>query len=373
MSTQSQPTLAPRPGFWSSVGIVARREIVVRFLSKSFIIGTAVTLLIMLGLMVFLPRMDSLFADEEGMPVAATAEYVATLEATGTYEVTEVPDVDAAKRAVKAEEVEAAVVPAALGDGARVLALTDVPENLVALLSTQPEVLLLDPFAPNPAITYLIAVGFGIVWMMSAVTFGMSIANSVVEEKQTRIVEILLATVSSRALLTGKIIGNSIAALTQILLIVGVAFLGMAINGDALPTANLTWPIVWFVVLFLVGFVMIAALYAAAAALVSRTEDLANVQQPIMWLVMLPYLAVIMLNGNDTALTVMSYIPFSAPVAIPMRVFTEQIAVWEPFLSLAILVATTTLITMLAARIYRNGLLRTGKPLKWREGLMQEA
>ncbi|MFX6330836.1 ABC transporter permease, partial [Acinetobacter baumannii] len=85
---------------------------------------------------------------------------------------------------------------------------------------------------------------------------------------------------------------------------------------------------------------MIASLYAAAASLVSRSEDLANVQQPIMWLVMLPYMAIIMFSSNETALTIMSYIPFSAPVAVPMRVFQGHGAVWEPVLSLVILIVT---------------------------------
>ena len=115
---------------------------------------------------------------------------------------------------------------------------------------------------------------------------------------------------------------------------------------------------------------MIAALYAAAASLVSRTEDLANVQQPIMWLVMLPYMAIIMFSSNPTALTVMSYIPFSAPVAVPMRVFQGQGAVWEPVLSLVLLVAFTVLIIVLAAKIYDNALLRTGKPVKWKDALL---
>ena len=129
------------------------------------------------------------------------------------------------------------------------------------------------------------------------------------------------------------------------------------------------WPIVWFVVLFLFGFVMIAALYAAAAALVSRTEDLNTALQPLTWLVMLPYLGIAVGNSNPLAMTVMSYIPFSAPVAVPVRIFLGQSAGWEPFASLALLVLTTVAAVWFAARIYDRGLLRTGKPLKWREAL----
>ena len=373
MTTAPTPTLIPRPSFWSTVGIVAKREIVTRFLSKSFIISTVVTLLVMLAVFVFGPKIGDLFSGGD-TTVAATPEVAAQLEHVPGVTVQEVADDAAARAAVESEDADSAVVASPENPtGVKILTLTKMPEKLIGALSAQPEVELIDPDAPNPMVTYFLALGFGMVWMMSAITFGMSIANSVVEEKQTRIVEILLASISSKALLTGKILGNSAAALVQILLIAGVAFLGMTINGTVLPAGDLASPIGWFIVLFLVGFIMIAALYAAAAALVSRSEDLASVQQPIMWLIMLPYFAILMFSNNALALKIMSYIPFSTPVAVPMRVFQEQGAAWEPILALAILVVFTVAIIVVAAKIYDHGLLRTGKPLKWREALQADA
>src|SRR5699024_5643080 len=120
-------------------------------------------------------------------------------------------------------------------------------------------------------------------------------------------------------------------------------------------------PIVWFVVLFAVGFVMISALYAAGAALVSRTEDIPATTQPITWLIMLPYMAIIFFFNNAVALQVMSYVPFSAPVAVPVRMFYGDALWWEPVLSLVIMLATTAVLIMLSARVYENSLLRTGK------------
>ncbi len=366
--------ITPRPPFWNSVGIVAQREIRARILSKSFLISTLITLVVILLVMVLMPRMEDFFG---GGPdtVAVVGEAQGVVESLGgDEEILVLADDAAARDAVLSEEADVAVVPDPSNPiGVKLYTLDELPSSWIQMLSVSPTVEMLDTEAANPGVLYIIALGFGIVWMMSAITFGMSIANSVVEEKQTRIVEILLATVSARALLTGKIVGNSLAALVQIALIVGTVFLGMAINGDQLPTMNLTAPILWFVVLFLVGFVMVASLYAAAAALVSRPEDLANVQQPIMWLVMLPYFGIIFAFNNPFALTVMSYIPFSAPVAVPLRVFTGEQAFWEPFASLGILFATTMLIIWFAARIYENALLRTGKPVKWREALQTSA
>ncbi|SDL48889.1 ABC transporter permease [Tessaracoccus oleiagri] len=370
MSTANRPKINPRPSFSSSVGIVAQREIRARILSKSFLISTIITLLVILLVMVLMPRMEDLFGgNPDTVAVVGEAEQVVAALG-GDEELTVLPDDAAAREAVLAEEVDVAVVPDATNPvGVKIYTLDDLPTEWLQKLSVAPSLEILDTEAADPGVLYVIALGFGIVWMMSAITFGMSIANSVVEEKQTRIVEILLATVSARSLLTGKIVGNSLAALVQIGLIVATVFLGMAINGDQLPTMNLTAPILWFVALFLVGFVMIASLYAAAAALVSRPEDLANVQQPIMWLVMLPYFAIIFAFNNPLALQVMSYIPFSAPVAVPLRVFTGEQAWWEPVLSLGILFATTLVIIWFAARVYENALLRTGKPVKWREAL----
>lgn len=371
--TQQGPTIHPRPSFATAVGIVAKREIVARFLSKSFIISTAITLGLLLAAMLLLPRMGDIFgSDGKEQTIAVTAGAQSALAGQEGLELEVLADDTAVREAVIKGDVTAGIVEDPSNPvGLKIYATDDSQTGLVRQLSQSPTLEILNPEASSTGILYLIGISFGVVWMMAAITFGMSIANSVVEEKQTRIVEILLATVSSRALLTGKIVGNSIAALVQIALIVGTAFLGMAINGDRLPTMNLTAPILWFVVLFLVGFVMVASLYAAAAALVSRQEDLANVQQPIMWLVMLPYFAVIFFFNNPTALQVMSYIPFSAPVAVPLRVFTGDMAVWEPFAALGVLILTTALVIWVAARIYENALLRTGKPVKWREALTQ--
>ena len=375
---QQTPKLTPPPSFSSIVGVVAKREIMTRVLSKSFVISTVVTLVIMLAAFVFAPMLGDLM-EGDAPSVVATKDVASKLDGVADLEVREVPDEAAARKAVQTEDADAAIVASdASPTGVKVFTLDSPPGSVMDAISLYPEVEVVQKVAAdgspvdgsNPMVTYFLALGFGIVWMMAAITFGMSIANSGVVEKQTRIVEILLASVTSKALLTGKILGNSAAALVQILLMAGVAFLGMAINGTALPVQNLATPIGWFIVLFLVGFVMIAALYAAAASLVSRTEDLANVQQPIMWLVMLPYMAIIMFSSNPTALTVMSYIPFSAPVAVPMRVFQGQGAVWEPVVSLVLLVAFTVLIIVLAARIYDNALLRTGKPVKWKDALL---
>ena len=128
-------------------------------------------------------------------------------------------------------------------------------------------------------------------------------------------------------------------------------------------------PIAWFAVFFLFGFILLASLFAAAAAMVSRQEDIGSTTMPLTMLIMAPYFLVIFFNDNPTVLAIMSYVPFSAPVGMPMRLFLGEAQWWEPLLSLAILIATCVAAILVGARIYENSLLRMGGRVKLREAL----
>ena len=182
MNTQT-PT---RQSFWSTVGIVAKREIVVRCMSKSFIVSTLITLAVMFLAVVFTPQIGK-WMDGGATTVATTADLAPRLRNLPNVTVVEVADPEAARSAVLSEDAKAAVVPDASNPlGIEVLSLRDTPTGLLSSLSVSPNVQLLDPNAPHPALRYFLEIGFGMVWMMAAMVFGMGIANSVVEEKQTR-------------------------------------------------------------------------------------------------------------------------------------------------------------------------------------------
>jgi ABC-2 type transport system permease protein len=276
---------------------------------------------------------------------------------------------DAAEALVRDGSVDAAIIPGAAPLGYEVIGLTDVPSEVVTALSVSPTVTLLEPDATNPFLAYFVAIGFGIVFFMSAMTFGQTIAQSVVEEKQTRVVEILMSTIPVRALLAGKVIGNSLLALGQIVAISLLSGIGLAVTGQNQLVASLGPSLVWFVVFFLFGFVMIASLYSALAALVSRQEDVGSATSPVTILVMAPYILILMFNSNQAVLAVMSYVPFSATVGMPMRIFLGDAQWWEPIVSLLILIATTVVIILIGARVYENSLLRTGSRVKLAEAL----
>jgi ABC-2 type transport system permease protein len=228
---------------------------------------------------------------------------------------------------------------------------------------------LLEKSAQSPGLVYLVALAFGLVFFMSAMTFGQTIAQSVVEEKQTRVVEVLLSTISARTLMAGKVLGNSILAFAQIAVIAVLASGGLLVTGQHVLLASVGPSVIWFVVFFIIGFVMLASLYAGTAALVSRQEDVGSATAPVLMLVMLPYILVLVFNNNPTVLAIMSYVPFSAPVGMPMRLFLDTAQWWEPLISLVILLATTGLAILVGARIYSNSLLRTGAKISIKEAL----
>lgn len=383
----SRPT---RPAALSAVQgtrLVAAREISMRLRSKAFLISTGILLVVVLGSIVA----SGIFAANAGAPKVAVVPQTAPLVSglDDRLDITQAATVADAEQLVRDGDVEAAIVLPGTVEGAtpaptatgttgtpggpeaayEVLALSDTPTSVVSLLSLAPPVQLLEPGDSDGFLAYVVGIAFGIVFFMAAVTFGSTIAQSVVEEKQTRVVEILLSTINARELLAGKVIGNSVLAFGQTALIGLAAVLGLAITGQSGLLGLLGPAIAWFVVFFVFGFVLIAALYSASAALVSRQEDVGSVTSPVTTLVMLPYFLVIFFNSNEAVMAVMSYVPFSAPIGMPLRLFLGDAEWWEPLVSLVILLATTAVVVVIGSRIYANSLLRTGPRVKLADAL----
>ena len=360
------PTATAPRGF-QNVWLVAEREVASKLRSRAFVISTAITLLIALAAVVW---GGFSAGNPSATQVAVTANTVAVVEKISGVEVTQVADRDAAEALVRDGEVSAAVIDdGSTPTGMVIIAKDSAPTMLVLGLSETPQVDLLDPASIDVALRYFVSIGFGIVFLMAASLFGGTIAQSVVEEKQTRVVELLLSAMPARALLAGKIIGNTILAMAQILLLATIAVVGLIVTGQSQVLQGLGGPIAWFAIFFLFGFVLLAALFAAAGSMVSRMEDIGSTTAPLTMLIMAPYLLVIFFNDNPVVLTVMSYVPFSAPVGMPLRLYLGEAQWWEPLLSLVILIATCVGAIVLAAKIYERSILRMGAKLSWREAL----
>ena len=360
----------PAPSFARSVWLVAAREIQARLRSKAFLISTGILLLISIGSVVA----GGIASQNQTAPkVAVVGSAAQVVEQTESFTVVKADDAPTAEALVRAGTVSAAVVPSTRADallGVRIIALDSPPLGVLAALSVTPAVSLLEPTSrQSGGLVYLVSLSFGLVFFMSAITFGSTIAQSVVEEKQTRVVEILMTTIPVRALLGGKVVGNSIMAFGQIVAIGSLVAIGMATTGQIGLLGAVGPSIVWFAVFFAFGFVMLAALFAATASMVSRQEDVGSATSPVLFLVMIPYLLVIFFNDNPAVLAIMSYIPFSAPVGMPMRIFLGTALWWEPLLSLAVLLASTAVVILLGSRIYSNSLLRMGARVTLRQAL----
>ncbi|MDE0546499.1 ABC transporter permease [Microbacterium sp. C7(2022)] len=366
----SHPTPAPAPAGPSaaqSTWLVAEREIGSKLRSKAFIISTAILLVGALALVIWAGLSAS---SAEGTPVAVTSDAAPLVQNTQGLDITEVADRGEAEALVTSGEVDAAVVAdPASPVGFALIGDEDVSSSLLLQFAQLPPVELLNPDAMNWAMGYVAAIGFGVVFLMAASLFGGTIAQSVVEEKQTRVIELLISAIPVRSLLAGKVIGNTVLAMAQILLLASIAVIGLTITGQTALLQGLGGPIAWFAIFFLFGFILLAALFAAAASMVSRQEDIGSTTMPLTMLIMAPYFLVIFFFDNPLVLGIMSYVPFSAPVAMPLRMFLGTADWWEPLVSLAILLATCAAAIVLGAKIYQNSLLRMGARVKLREAL----
>ena len=358
---------AAAPTFAQSVWLVAEREIGSKLRSKSFLISFGILFVLALAGVIWAGFSAKDSSTTRVAVTSASAQYV---DGVPGLEVIEVADDAAAEALVKDGTVDAAVLSDTASPlGYSVVVESDVPSNLLMSLSQSPSVVVLDPASSTNWIGYIAAIGFGVVFLFAAQTFGATIAQSVVEEKQTRVVELLISAIPARALLAGKVVGNTILAMGQVVILAAIAVIGLTVTGQSEFLQGVGGPIASFAVFFLFGFVLLAALFAAAAAMVSRQEDIGATTTPLMFLILGPYSLVIFFWNNPTVLTIMSYVPFSAPVGMPVRLFLGQAQWWEPLVSLAILLVTCVLAIWAGARIYENSILRMGGRVKLGEAL----
>ncbi len=341
---------------YAAAKVVAAREIKVKLRDKTFLYSTIFFLLFSVAVTV----LPAVFGGGPSSVAVADRTVAATLE-EADLEVSVVADDAAAEKLVRDGDVDAAVLA-----GPQVVAMEDAPDDVVDALSTAPPVRLLEPDAIDPFLAYIVPSALAFVFFFTSFMFGLQIAQSVTEEKQTRIVEILVSSVPTRALLAGKVAALALLAFAQVALIAIVTLVGARLAGLDRGVLHALQPAIgWFVAFFVLGFIMLAALWAGVGALAARQEDLNGVSQPVQMAVMLPFFAVIFLMENDTAMRVLSYVPFSAPVAMPVRLFNGDAAGWEPFAALLLLVVTAVVLLAAGARVYEGSLLRTNGKTSW--------
>lgn len=394
------------------VALVAKREILTEIRQKSFRwslgIMAALIVLVILGSSLLGSAGEAIFGDASEQTVAVSAaardELPAPLGEMATADDLNIAEADAASAEQGLEQLrdgsaDALILTRAEAAGLEVydaasepldlasepldlagepetgrselvvIGADGVPGDLAEALAVKPQVAQLAPGGSDDGLRYGLTILFAITFMSGTMGYCQRIAQTVVEEKASRIVEILLATITPKTIMAGKVLGNSILALGQMGVLGVAAGVAMALTGQLEMLVALVPALLVFLAFFIVGFVMFAALYAGVAALVSRQEEVAGATMPLLLLIMLPYMAAIFLNGNPAAMTAMSYIPISAPIVMPVRIMLGEALWWEPLVALALLLVTTLAAIWFGARVYENSVLRTGGRVKLAEAL----
>lgn len=377
---------------------VARREIVTRGRSKSFRVTTAILVLLTIVGVVGAALFGSDDEDEaiEYDIIAPTELDDALTAATPDgvdITITRLDDA-AARTAVSDDDVDAAVIgdgtivydqePDPLLDavitGALQRSATDQRSDELGVdTSTLGELLepvtvdreFIDP--PSDSESAETAVAFIGIFVMffSIQIYGSQIAMVVVEEKSNRIVEVLLALVSPRDLLVGKVIGVGVLAAAQVAIPVVGLIVALSVSGfaDVPVGAYASLPLLMLV--FVLGFTMYGAMFALVGSLVSRQEDAQQALLPVFLPIFLGYvLAIQAVNDPDSVIaTVTSVVPFTAPFALPVVVAQGAASPVVVIGAIALLIATTVAVLALAARIYEFTLLRTGSRIPLTDAL----
>lgn len=250
------------------------------------------------------------------------------------------------------------------GDPAKVAAAVSGASVEVDALSPAPS------FDPERLVAGSVA---GILIYLALITTGQMVAQGVVEEKSTRVVELLLATIRPWQLMAGKVLGIGLVGLLQVA-VVGVTGVvaGQVSGALSLSLSTSISVVAWLVVWFVLGFTMYSLVFAGLGALVSRQEDLGGVTAiPTMLLVVGYVVGISILPSapGNPVVAGLSLVPLFSPTLMPMRLAMGEVPVWQTITALLLAIATVPFLVSLSGRIYRNAVVRTGTRLSVREAV----
>ncbi|MBY3986001.1 ABC transporter permease [Rhodococcus fascians] len=388
---------------FSAVSLIAKREFTVQVMKKSFVISNVIILAVIVGgIIAFSIFSGSGDEERDVIGVAGDQSIAAVLEATGDavgspVEVRDVADAAAARSGVESGDLDVALVPD--GNAGAYTAVTEsdltgtlraVVEGSVATQATNAALAqqgvdqnelgaatsaatvtvdAIDP--PDPEAGQRTALALSAVFLLYAqiIGFGMYVAMGVVEEKSSRVVELLLSTVRPLQLLWGKILGIGAVGILQLALY-GIAGVGaglgtgvLTVTGAAVSVfaATLAW--------FILGFAFFAVLYAAGGSMVSRQEDVNSTTMPLLILIMAIFFAAFysVSDPESTLANTLSWIPPFSAIMMPLRIAAGVTSPVQIVGSAVLMIVTTAILAMGAAKIYQRSILRIGKTVSWKE------
>jgi ABC-2 type transport system permease protein len=386
---------------FDGIKLTARRELVERTRrDRSFLISTLVTLAILFAI-IFLPRLFGA-GDPEEFNVGLVGPASAPIGQALTAQAPSIGVQVRVQRSASAQAAEAAVrdgkLDLAVIDGREVVAKDEVNDQLNVLVQSASRIARaqqtlqgagvsqteiqsalapaplpvrsLEPVDENARSKRAIATVSVFLLYGQLIGYCFAVAMGVVEEKSTRVVEVLLAAVRPVQLLAGKIIGIGLVGLFQLAVIgaigLAVATASNTINLPPDAAGTVGSVLLWF----LLGYAFYSSLFAVAGAIVSRQEELQNTATPLNLLLVASFFVAFSssVGGADSTLSrVSSFLPPVAPMVMPLRIAGGDAAMWEVALSLGIMLVSIVAVVLLAARLYEGAILRTGARVKLRD------
>ncbi len=377
---------------WRVVYLVGKRELLERGRSKAFIASLLITQALIIGgfaLQIFLGSQANqvkIGTVGEPLPILRAALDASASAFDAEMTITPYIDLPAAEEGLLAEAVDAVLVPpdVAPGDAGagellvreradpRLRGVVQAAFQVVAQPTpvALPSVRALEPATDADDAAFLLA-NIGVVLLfVSIFTFGYWVLTGVVEEKQSRVVEVVLSTVRPRELLMGKVFGIGVLGLAQLLIFVATGLV-LAVVTDRLTLPDTTASaLVLLIVWFAIGYTLYSTVFAALGALASRIEEASNVTTPVMLVAVAAYLVALLVVPDDPTgivAIVATYIPASAPIVVPLRAALGAIEPWEILLAGAVTVAATYGLFVIGGRVYSGAVLQGGGRMKIRD------
>jgi ABC-2 type transport system permease protein len=367
---------------WRAIRLVARREILERGRSRAFILSLGLALTFILA-GVLLPGLIGGGPDSSRLgivgsqPPGLTESLQATASQAGlTITVEPIPDVANGEERLRADDLEALLVFPPDGSiptyvvkerGDQIL-----QQIVAASFSPPPQIMFreLEAADPNRDTAFLFANVGVILLFISIFTFGTWVLTGIVEEKQSRVVEVVLSTVAARDLLIGKVLGIGLLGLVQLVAMVAVGLgAGIASGRFSLPptTASAVFQLfLWFGL----GYAFYSTALGVLGALASRMEEASNASAPVSILASLAYVFSLIVATNDPAglpAKIATFIPPVSPMVVPLRAALGAIEPWEVVVAVALMIATIWLLFVVGARVYSGAVLQTGGRVRLRD------
>jgi ABC-2 type transport system permease protein len=388
---------------WRSIWLVARREILERGRSRGFILSVLFTTALVVGSFL-VPSL--LFRDDETTTIGVVRPDPAGLETIVIASAVQLgrqvalvpyPDAATADAALDAGEVDVVLdAPPDLSTAGAVRFRQDIDQATAQLLSgsivavrmqavldasnvdrtelataqTPPVIEALDPRTDADESAFLVANIGAVLILIGIFSFGFTVLTGVVEEKQSRVVEVVLSTVRPRDLLMGKVLGIGILGLVQLAAFVLAGLIAAGLTSSVAIPATTPATIALLAVWFVLGYALYSTALGFLGALASRMEEASNASTPVTMIAMISYFVAIFAVADDPSgpvARVATFLPPSAPFVVPLRAAFDAISPIEIGLSILVTMAGIWVLFAIGARVYAGAVLQTGSRMKLRD------